>query len=451
MRTIFVLTLSAIGIGGAIVSRHLALLSYVWFSLFRPLEWIFIDLSQFRPSLVVGLLLLIPSLATGRFPNVTHPISLMSWLFLGTVLAAQYTTPVFAPFEGWGFVDQFARLLIVSLLAVTLLDTKQRVTQYLAMIAASIGFYSAKGGVTSILVGGASFQLGIGAFPDNNDYALAVNMAIPMMAAAASTLQVPFPGIKYIRKGFLLAIPLSILTIISTGSRGGLLALGTLAVTMALLQKRRVQWLSGMALAAVLLYNFAPMPQGYLDRMNTIRSYDQSEDGGSALGRLHFWHVATIMAEKNPLGVGLRFYNLAYDSYDDGGGLHGSGRSVHSSHFQVLAEMGYAGLILWIGLFAYSLYVCLRVRFAAAKLQGLSDDDRHYYMVTSTALAASIFAFLVGGTFLAAAANDLTWLTFGAVAALHRVYLAQERALRPAVVADRAAAVVPRARRKAIA
>lgn len=450
MRTIFVLVLSAIGIGGAVVSRHLALLAYVWFSLFRPLEWIFVDLSRYRPSLVIGLLLLIPSLATGRFPNVTHPLSIMSWLFLGTVLAAQYTTPVIA-LEGWMFVDQFTRLLVVSLLAVTLLNSKARITHYLAIIAGSIGFYSAKGGVASILAGGVSFQQGIGAFPDNNDYALAVNMAIPMMAATASTLQVPFPGIQYIRKGFLLAIPLSILTIISTGSRGGLLALGALAVTVAMLQKRRLLWLAGMVLAGVLLYNFAPMPEGYLERMNTIRSYDQSDDGGSALGRLHFWHVATIMADKNPLGIGLRFYNLAYDTYDDSAGYFGLGRSVHSSHFQVLAEVGYAGLALWFGLFAYGMFACLRVRFSAAKLPGLSDDDRHFYMSVSTALAASMFAFVVGGTFLAAAANDLTWLTFGGVAALHRVYLADERAMRPAVVPDRAAAVVPRARRKAIA
>ena len=99
----------------------------------------------------------------------------------------------------------------------------------------------------------------------------------------------------------------------------------------------------------------------------------------------------------------------------------------------------------------YAGVACLRIRFAAAKLVGLSDEDRHFYTTMSTAFIASILAFIVGGAFLAAAFNDLTWLVFGAIAALHRLFKADERALRPTVVADRAAPVIPRPRRQAIA
>jgi probable O-glycosylation ligase (exosortase A-associated) len=448
MRTIFILALTSLGLGSALVSRHLALLVYVWISLFRPFEWVYVDLTWMRLSLMAGLLLLVPSILTARFPNVTHPLSIMSWLFMGAVVVAQLTTPVIV--LNWEYVDQFVRLLVVSLLAVTLLDTKQRLSHFIAMIGASIGFYSAKGGVAALMGSGVRFVDGIGAFPDNNDYAMAVNMAIPFMAVSAATLQVPFPGIRYIRKAFIVAIPLSVITIIGTSSRGGLVAMAALAVVVALLQKRRFLWLGGMVLAGVLTYNFAPMPEGYLERMNTMRTYEQDNET-SALGRLHFWEVATIMARENPLGIGLRYYNLAYDQYDPLHGYYGRSRAVHSSHFQVLAETGYLGMLLWVGLFAVAFGICLRIRFSVGRLTGLSDEDRRFYTLMSTALAASMFAFVVGGTFLAAAANDLTWLTFGGVAAMHRLYLADERALRPPVVADRAAPVMPRPRRKAIA
>lgn len=458
MRPVFVLLISALGLGGALVSRHIGLLVYVWFTLFRPIEYSYLALYALRLPLVSGILLLVPSLFTGRFPNVTHPLSAMSWLMWACVIVAQFTTPVIhaglaARYDyvpTWEFVDQFTRLLLVSTLAVTLLDTKDRFRQFVAMAAASLGFYSAKGGLAAILAGGLQYAQGIDAFPDNNDYALAVNMAMPLMAAAAVTLKAPLPGLQYIRKGFFVAIPLSAITVIATNSRGGLVAMAALAVTAALLQKRRFTWLAAVALSAVLLYNYAPMPEGYIERMQTINKVEETNET-SALGRLHFWHVATLMARANPLGVGLRYYNFAYDEYDDLVGAYGTERSVHSSHFQVLAELGYAGLALWVGLFAYASAACLRMRSVAARLAGLSDEDRHFYVTMSTALVVSMLAFVIGGAFLAAAFNDLTWLVFGAVAALHRLFRADELALRPTAVPDRAAPVIPRPRRQAIA
>lgn len=458
MRSLFVLLVAAVGLGGALVSRHIGLLTYVWFTLFRPVEYSYFALYPLRLPLVSGILLLVPSLLTGRFPNITQPLSVMGWLMWCCVVIAQFTTPVihsglaahYNYVPTWDNVDQFTRLLLVSTLAVTLIDTKDKLRHYVAIMAASLGFYSAKGGLAAILAGGLQFAEGIDAFPDNNYYALAITMAMPFMAASAVALEAPLPGLAYLRKAFYAAIPLSIVTVIATNSRGGFVAMAALALVVAMLQERRFTWLAGLILSAVLLYNFAPMPEGYVERISTINKVEETNET-SALGRLHFWHVATIMAENNPLGVGLRYFDYAYDEYDDLGGAYGLTRSVHSSHFQVLAELGYFGLALWVGLFGYAIAACLRIRFRAAKMEQLSDGDRRFYVTMSTAFVASLLAFLVGGAFLAAAANDLTWLTFGGVSALHRMFRADERALRPAVLADRAAPVIPRPRRPAIA
>lgn len=450
MRSLLVVILIGIGLAGGVVSRHAALLMYVWFSLFRPVEWVWWNLAPLRLSLVTGLLLLVPSLLTGILPNVTHPLSILSWIFMGCVLVAHYTTYI-SPAD-WAWVDQFARLLVVSGLAVSLATTKPRLSQLIAVIAGSFAFYSAKAGVVSMLGGGVQFAEGqAGAFVDNNGYALAVNMAIPFMATAAVTLTVPFPGIKYIRQGFWLCIPLSVITVIATMSRGGLLGLGALAIVGVLLQRRPILWGTGLAVVGGLVFAFAPKPEGYMERMNTITTYEEVGEN-SALSRLHFWRVAVDMVDDNPLGVGLRNYDLAYDDYDFLDGAFGSGRSVHSSHFQVLAETGYLGFAVWLAMFAYAFIICLRIRYGAAALAGLSDEDRRYYIVSATSLAASMFAFVVGGAFIAAANNDFTWMTFGVTAALHRMYKADALALLPARVdADRAAAVIPRPRRKAIA
>src|ERR1035437_2210049 len=89
LRTLFILAILAVGTGAAIYSRFGALLLYLWFGIFRPQEWVWVDLSSLHLSLIIGFVLVIPSLLTGIFPNLFHPLSLGCLLFLGTALVAQ--------------------------------------------------------------------------------------------------------------------------------------------------------------------------------------------------------------------------------------------------------------------------------------------------------------------------------------------------------------------------
>lgn len=449
MRSALVLVIIFLGFAGSVVSRHFALLNYVWFSLFRPVEWMWWNVYWMRLSLVAGLLFLVPNLLSGKLPNFTHPISLLCWAFFGTVLVAHQTSYLASPID---WVDQFFRLLLVVTMSITLVDTKKKLTQLVAVIAGSFAFFSAKAGVMYMLGGGVQFAAGqAGAFVDNNGYAMAVNMAMPLMAATGAILQVDVPYLKRIRQAFFVSIPFSVLTVIGTMSRAGLLGLGALAAATVMLTRRPFMWGGGLLVAGALTLAVAPLPEGYLERMNTIRTYEEVGEG-SALSRFHFWRIALVMVERHPWGVGLRRYDNAYDDHDDSAGYWGSGRSVHNSHLEVLAEMGYLGFILWIVIFIYAFLACLRVRYGAVSLPGLSDDDRKLYVTLATAYMTSMFAFIVSGSFIASANNDLTWMTFGCIAITERLYRADVAALRPArITTDRAVAVLPKPRRQAIA
>jgi putative inorganic carbon (HCO3(-)) transporter len=448
LRSLFVITLLGAGFIGSLWSRHIALLTYVWIALFRPVEWIWWDISAMRPSLLAGWLLLLPCLISGQFPNASHPLTVGMWLFTGAVFVAQLTSYVAG---SWASVDQFVRLALVCGLAVTLLNTRQRVAHYVAVLGGSIAFFSAKGGVVSMMNGGVAFGGQAGSFVDNNGYALAVAMAIPLMAAASSNLRFGHPLVDQVAKwGFKAAIPLSVFAIIGTMSRGGLVALGAVSLVFALLQRRPVLWSAGIVLAGFLAYRYAPMPEGYLERIETIQTY-QEEGDQSAISRLHFWRVAEVMARANPLGVGLRQFDRAYDDYDFLNGGYGRRRSVHSSHFQVLAELGYFGIAVWVALLGYGLAICVKVRYRATRAPWLSPEERRFYVTTAPAFAASLIAFIVGGSFIALANNDLTWMTFAGIAAMQRTFVAQKVVAAPVSlpVSQRAAPVRPR--RKAIA
>ncbi len=428
LRTLLVLIVLIPGLAAALVSRYAALLVYLWFAMFRPQEWLWVDITGLRLSLVLSLLVVIPlgwlvsgqpthswrqRLANEALPNLTHPLTIGMLLFFITALAAQRYA--FDPSAGWVWLDYLWRLLLVCTVAVSLISTTSRYAVVLLVTAGSLGFHSTKAGIASMLGGGVRYDQGLGgAFIDNNGYALAIVMILFFMVAAGQNTER-----RWLRWLLYFSVVPSAYAIVSTFSRAGFLAILAGVVVFAALQRRRFRAVGAVLAVGVLAYLVVPIPKGYLSRLETIQTY---EDVGeeSAMSRLHFWHVAVDMVRDNPAGVGLRNYEAAYDRYDYSGGRYGSKRSVHSSHFQVLAETGYAGALVWAGLFGYAFFACLRIR-ARSRHDALSPADQRFYFTMANALIVSMVGFLVGGAFIALALNDLTWLTFALVASLDRV------------------------------
>jgi putative inorganic carbon (HCO3(-)) transporter len=293
-----------------------------------------------------------------------------------------------------------------------------------AVVSGSFGIHAAKAGLASMLGGGVRFFDGLsGAFVDNNGYACGTVMIMPLLLAAADNLDLLIPAdrektLVWARRAFRIAVPLCAFTVISTFSRGGFIALAASTMVYVALHRRRVRLALAMSALVVFGLVFVPMPDGYAERLDTLNSYE--EDEGSAGSRFHFWEVAKVMADAQPLGVGLRNYEYAYDTYDFSNGRYGHNRAVHSSHFQVLAELGYLGAAVWIGQFTLAFIVALRVR-RRSWTPGLSPPHARFLATVSTGLIVSMAGFLVGGSFLAMALNDVTWLTFAMLAALDRI------------------------------
>jgi probable O-glycosylation ligase (exosortase A-associated) len=419
LRAILVFTILAVGVGAGMGSRFSALLLYLWFALFRPQEFLWIDISSLHPSLFIGALLVVPCVLTGVFPNLTHPLSIGSLLFLFTGLVAQ--SNAFNPPLAWAWLDYLARLILISLLTVSLVSSRRRFLWTAGVMAGSFGFYTAKAGLASLAGGGVRFYDGFaGAFIDNNGYALGAAMIMPLLMFTALNIPADTSIARWTRRAFFMAIPLSAMLVISTFSRAGFLALVATILTFIMLQRgRRLAILAVLTIFLSVIGPFIPMPQGYYDRLETIRTY-QEIDEESAVARLHFWRVAVDMAFANPLGVGLRNFDSAYDRYDFLNGTYGRGRSVHNSHFQVLAEQGFLGAGIWVLLFLYAIRTAWRVR-RWVRDRRIPAAYARFYRTAADSLIASMIAFVVGGSFIALALNDLTWLTFALTASLDRL------------------------------
>ena len=413
-------------------SRFYGLLFYLWFALFRPQEWVWIEIEQYRLSLLVGLALIVPSFLTGILPNLTHPLSLGMIAFLGTALVGQinaFNAPV-----GWMHLELLARIILVSLFLVTLVDTRKRFVLTIAVLSGALGFHATKFGIGFLIRGGARFGEGIGGpYGSNNEFGLAIARIIFLLIATSQNVKS-----RWVRYGFMAAIPLSCFGLVSTFSRGAFLALAAGMFVFVLLQRRRVLSIAAVA-AAIVGSTYMPIPEGYFNRLETIQTYEEVADD-SALSRLHFWRVALLVAKDYPSGIGLRNFEWAYDQYDFTGGRYKTHRSVHNSHLQALVEAGYLGAALWVFLFGYAFWTAWRVR-RRSKDPTLDAESRRFYLTTSNALMASMTAFVVGGTFGAEVLSDLNWFTFGLVAALHR--LAFEPATAPTTVPSTVVAASP--------
>ncbi|HEY6357860.1 MAG TPA: hypothetical protein VIX35_06425, partial [Vicinamibacterales bacterium] len=83
-------------------------------------------------------------------------------------------------------------------------------------------------------------------------------------------------------------------------------------------------------------------------------------------------------------------------------------------------ELGYPGLLIWVALFSYAFWVAFRVK-RRGRVATLTPSVAHLFRTAPVALVASMSGFLVGGSFISAALNDLTWVTFALLAALDQI------------------------------
>jgi O-antigen ligase len=180
--------------------------------------------------------------------------------------------------------------------------------------------------------------------------------------------------------------------------------------------KQKAFALTSLALACALILPI--LPAEFWNRMSTIDEARQDIDSadGSIQGRLHFWSVALVMADQNPiLGVGNFGYNAAYDQYDPSGGTFGTDRSVHSSWLGTLAELGYPGLIVFVLIVVSAFNACFRARAAVAR--GAPKELENYAL----ALEMGLVAFVVGGSFVILQYNELVWHFIGLTMAVRLI------------------------------
>lgn len=300
-------------------------------------------------------------------------------------------------------IKSFGFLLLVS----ALLTDRRRIHAMVWLIVISIGYYGVKGGIFTILTAGRDHVYGPpnSILGDNNQLAVAILTVLPLM----NYLRV-ISADRRIRLGMGFAMLLTIIAVVGTYSRGGLLALLAMSAFLWWHSKGRAK--SGVLIAIGLVVAIGIMPSKWIARMDTIQHYHQS---GSANDRLTVWREAFDMALHNPLtGAGFKATASPKVLHYYYPGAHQ--RATHSIWFQIVSQGGFPLLFIFIGLNIVAVYTLRRTRRRARGDPALFWIDELCRM-----LEVSMVAFLVGGSFLSLGYYSLFYMLLviiSAVAAL---------------------------------
>jgi putative inorganic carbon (hco3(-)) transporter len=286
------------------------------------------------------------------------------------------------------------KMQLLTLVTILLIRDRVRIETLILIITASIGFYGVKGGVFSLLTGGQYRVWG----PDgtliggNNEVALALVMVLPLMRY----LQVMAKR-RWMRIGWIVAMGLTALAILTTFSRGALLAACVMGLFLWFKAKKgRLAMFLIMLVLVPAIFQF--MPESWYERMSTITSYQQDT---SAMGRINAWWFAYRVAQDHPIVGGgfdvftpqwFRVYAPDPNDWHD----------AHSIYFEVLAEHGFIGLALFLALGVSTLLAARRVERNAA-----ANPQLAWAGELSATIQVSIVGYAVGGAFLTLANFDL--------------------------------------------
>ena len=260
MKAVLVLAVVVVGLVATLFSSYAGLLLYSWFAFFRPQEWAWGALTSLRLSMVIGATFLASALGRGQLPSLRHPLAIGMVLFLASALVSQ--VGAVQPSAGWDGLDMTARMIVVSLLAITIVNTPKRLAVLVAVVAGSVAFHGSKFGVGYLIRGGAHFDAGMGGlFSDNNDFALAIARSIFLLVPVAQNGRA-----RWLKGGVVVALPLCAIAIVSTFSRGGMLAVAAAAVTFVALQRRKVLALVALTVLLAAGAALVPVSEQYTSR-----------------------------------------------------------------------------------------------------------------------------------------------------------------------------------------
>ncbi len=440
MRDLLVFLVVLMGLPTAFRRPFLGLLLFSWLAYMRPQDLCWGFARTMRFSFFAGFAMIAGWWAyeRGRRPFAVWDGRALLMVVLVVLVSLSYAFARFHEADFTRYWFEFLKIIVIALFTTGQVDSRQRFRILVWTIAICLSFYGIKGGLFGVLSGGRPILRGPGGMlEDNNDFALALVMNVPLLWY----LGISEKAIPWAKTATRIGVVLTVITIALTGSRGGFLALVGTALWIAWRSRRLFQ--AGAVLAVLGVLFLALAPREVTER---IASIAQGGAESSAGARLIAWETALRMIADNPvLGVGMRNFQPRYLEYAlVPPGAEQTSYVAHNSYLQIWAESGTLAFLVYVALLA-SVFLSTRRVYQI----GLRRPDLPWALDYARMMEATTVGFLIGATFLNRGHFDLIYHWLGLVTCLHVVTWAA--VLRPATASDASAAAAATGERGVVA
>ena len=417
LRSLLLLFMFFLFLGGSVAVPFLATLGYVWLDLFQPQNMYYVlFLSSMPVAMIMGLAAIVTYLAMDRrspppvTPELMLQITMAVWItFTSFALAV-------APDATWLKWDWAFKTIVFTTFVPFVIRSRIQIEAFVQIMLLSLATnflpYGAK-----VLISGGGYGVNLGLQEGNSGLSEGglLSTGCLMMVPLALHLAVHthiLPKFKMWRFVYWGMAGLAIATAIGTYERSALIGLGILGVAAILRSKNKILYTFVVACVAVVIAISAG--RGYKDRIATIGTY---QSDSSAETRLLMWKWTTDFSLTHPLGGG--FYAFIGSVVEIPATATEpahveTGRAYHSSYFEVLGEQGYPGLLMFLGLAALAFRRLGRMRKMTRNV-----PEFEWVASLCSAIEIGLCVFFSCGAFVSLSFQPMFWYFIGMTLALN--------------------------------
>ncbi len=396
---------------GGLAAPFVTSLGYVWADAFYPQYLGRAILGNFPVSTVMGASAVLAYLLMDRRapPRLGAPVILTGIMVIWMTASLTWAVRPDSAFSKWDFA---VKTVGFSLFLPFVFRSRVQLEAMLLAHILGSGMHLIAVGIKGALTGGG-YQWRLTQLPgdyglnETSAMATVAIMFIPLLLFLRKhSILIPF---KWVRLTFFTSYAMLCGTaMIATGARTGLVCAAVLGGLYWLQSSKKVVTAVAVAMIGVLLLVAAP--DRWKARMATIDDY-QTETSAST--RLKVWAWAIGFANDNPMGGSFRAYEINVihmpRNADNPDGWIQRGRAPHSTWFEMLSELGYPGLLVFLILIAVTFASQLRVWRRTREIEEL-----RWCADLARALAMALAVLMAGSSFIGIAFQPWYWIMFAA-------------------------------------
>ena len=383
-------------------SPHVGVLLWIWSALIAPGELLY----GFMASVPYNRMIAVATMATllvsqerKRF-YVDGTVVLLG--LLATVATVSVLTPIVPSDANDDLYEKLLKILVLAFVVSGVMWSRYRLHATILAVCLAFGFDGVNEGLKFLASAGGHKITGKNAIGDNNHFALAILITMPLLVYAYK-----YSSWKTAKLCFLAVLICCIVMVVGSFSRGAFVGLVVFALMLLKNSSRKLVSFTLIAIGAVLVYSLAP--DTWFSRVDTINTAAAGEDSSFA-GRVIAWKISTLIALDHPLTGGgfhaVQRYPVWNYYRDHLGTLDFIAtplatefpKAAHSIYFEILGDLGFVGLGLFLLLIATALRNARLLRRYARR-----DPRQQWAADLGSMLQISIVIYSVSGAALSMA------------------------------------------------